>query len=418
MVKSKDSLKSFGSFLRYQVIIIGILWAADTTFFFFEQNFFNTYLGHVLNLSDFYVAVMVILSAIVGLIMNFTWGIVSDNTRSKFGRRRPFLLFSITAGIGMVLFAFSGNYILCLIYDVLLIGITSNATSVASRAIIPDIVDLERRGRANGIVQAVSYVGLLIALAMFLLSNELFDIDPNIVLLSFGAIFYAVCGIIGFALLREKPASELPPKKKFSEEIRELLSISRLKEQQNFFKVILAATIFQTGVGSVMAFLFLFIFALGLTTLQLLLAIGVGFLILFPMVILLGRIADKYGRKKFLPLLIVIIAVGFILVPFVEGPPTNFTLFLILIPIVLLGLLGLTTIINTWAQDTLPSEKKGQFYGIFNIALTVSQIIGAGVGGFVSITFGRQFTFVLAAIFFFVSIPLFAIVKETLIVKK
>lgn len=430
IVKGKEQLKPFSRFLLFQVLIIGVLWAADTTFFFFEQNFFNTYLNHVLGLPDFpFISVMVSLSAFIGLIMNFAWGIVSDNTRSKYGRRRPFLLFSILAGLGMVLFALSGNYHLCLIYDVLLIGITSNAVSVASRAIIPDIVDLERRGRANGIVQAVSYVGLIIALAMFLISNELFDIDPDpantiisaeghFILLTFGAVFYALCGVLGFLLLREKPSSELPPKKKFTEELRELINIDLLREQKNFFKVILAATIFQTGVSSVMAYLFLIIFGLGFTTTQLLITIGVGFLILFPLVILLGRLADKFGRKKFMPIIILIISVGFFLAPLVEGTPPNFVLFLFVIPFILLGLLGITTIINTWAQDTLPEGKKGQFYGIYNITLTVSQIIGSTFGGLVSVAFGRINVFILGAIFFLASLPLFAIVKETLEIKK
>ena len=155
-IKIKKELKGFSRFVLFQVFIIGILWLADTFFYFFEQNIFNTYVTNVLTLSDLFVSLMVGLSAAVGLIMNFTWGIVSDNTRSKYGRRRPFLLFSIFAGIGMILASISNNYVLLVIFDVLLIGITANAVSVSSRALIPDVVALEQRGRANGIVQAVS----------------------------------------------------------------------------------------------------------------------------------------------------------------------------------------------------------------------------------------------------------------------
>jgi Na+/melibiose symporter-like transporter len=97
---------------------------------------------------------MVSLSATVGLISMPLWGIASDNTRTKYGRRRPFLLFGIIAGFGMVLFSFAyllfGRtqiaFIWCLIIDVLLIGITSNAFLVAERSLIPDTIELEKEG--------------------------------------------------------------------------------------------------------------------------------------------------------------------------------------------------------------------------------------------------------------------------------
>ena len=421
-VKIKEELKGFSRVILFQVFIIGVLWLADTFFYFFEQNIFNTYITNVLRLGDLYVSLMVGLSAALGLIMNFTWGIISDNTRSKYGRRRPYLLFSIFAGIGMILASFSNNYILLVIYDVLLIGITANAVSVASRALIPDVVALEQRGRANGIVQAVSYIGLIFGLAIFLMfgddlgsTNQATVLNIHIFVLTLGGVVYLVSGIIGFAFIKEKPVSELPPKKKFATELKELVDISLLKEQKNFFKVILASSVYQTGIGTVMALLFPLLtsptFPFGM--LDLLIAIAVGFIFLILCVIFLGRIADKYGRKKFLPLLILLISIAYFFIPF-SIYTANLILFIIVTPFLLIGLLGLNTVINAWAQDTLPEGKKGQFYGIFNITLTIPQIIGGVVGGLISVTFGRPYIFVGGAIFFLLSIPLFFIVKETL----
>ncbi|GAJ08360.1 unnamed protein product, partial [marine sediment metagenome] len=166
--------KAFSKFLRNQVLIIGALFAGDQIFGFFEQNYLNTYLDQVLGLTPLFISLMVSLSAVMGLIMNITWGIISDNTRSKYGRRRPFLLFGIVAGISMIIFAFSidiagGNimtaYIICIVLDVVIIGISSNAYYVCERSLIPDTVDLEKRGRANGIINNIGYIGLLIAIA-------------------------------------------------------------------------------------------------------------------------------------------------------------------------------------------------------------------------------------------------------------
>ena len=421
-VKVKKELRGFSRFILFQVFIIGVLWLADTFFYFFEQNIFNTYITNVLNFGDLFVSLMVGLSATVGLIMNFTWGIISDNTRSKYGRRRPFLLFSIFAGIGMILASFSNNYVLLVIFDVLLIGITTNAVSVSSRALIPDVVGLEQRGRANGIVQAVSYIGLIFGLAIFLMfgddlgsTDQTTVLNTHIFVLTLGGVVYLVSGIIGFAFIKEKPSSELPPKKKFKTELKELIDLSLLKEQKNFFKVILASSVYQTGIGTVMALLFPLLtspaFPFGMV--DLLIAIAVGFIFLILSVIFLGRLADKYGRKTFLPLLILLIAIAFFFIP-ISIYSANLIVFIIITPFLLIGLLGLNTVINAWAQDTLPEDKKGQFYGIFNITLTIPQIIGGIVGGLISVTFDRPYIFIGGAIFFLISIPLFLIVKETL----
>ena len=426
ILEGKKELKGFGRFVLFQVFIIGILWLADTFFYFFEQNIFNTYVTNVLRFSDLYVTLMVGLSAAVGLIMNFTWGVISDNTRSKYGRRRPFLLFSIAAGLGMILAAFSNNYVLLVIFDVIVIGVTANAVSVASRALIPDVVELEKRGRANGIVQAVSYLGLIFGLAIFLLfqgdlgsANQSIVLNTHIFVLTIGGIVYLISGIIGFALIKEKPTSELPPRKKFSTELKELVDLSLLKTQKNFFKVIFASSVYQTGIGCIMILLFPLLtsptFPFG--TLDLLIAIGVGFILLILCVIFLGRLADKYGRKKFLPIIILLIAIAIMFVP-LSLYSANLMLFIVITPFLLVGLLGLNTIINAWAQDTLPEGKKGQFYGIFNITLTLPQIIGGIVGGFVSVIFDRPYIFIAGAIFFLISIPLFLLVKETLKIEK
>ena len=189
--------KAFSGLLLRQVFLIGLLYMGDYLFFFFEQNYFNTYLDHVLYLSPLYISVMVSLSATVGLISMPLWGIASDNMRTKFGRRRPFLLFGIMAGIGMILYSFAYQlfgktetaFIWCVLIDVIIIGFSSNAFLVAERALIPDTIEIEKRGRANGIINSISYVGLLIGVAFLLLGNELFGIpDPRDTELPIGTI--------------------------------------------------------------------------------------------------------------------------------------------------------------------------------------------------------------------------------------
>lgn len=424
--------KVFSKFLRRQVLLIGLLYMGDYLFFFFEQNYFNTYLDHVLYLPELFISIMVSLSATVGLISMPLWGIASDNTRTKYGRRRPFLLFGIIAGFGMVLFSFAyllfGRtqiaFIWCLIIDVLLIGIASNAFLVAERSLIPDTIELEKRGRANGIINSISYIGLLIGVAFLLLGNELFGIpdprlgatgtiitqDGHMILLSTGGLLFAIVGIIGFFFIKEKPVSELPEKKKFFTELKQTFNLTELKSHKEFFKILLARVVFQSGISSIMPFLFIFIFDQGLGTLQLLIGIAIAFPWIFIATIYLGRLSDKFGRKRFVPISMIIVSMGYLLMPFASG---NYILFIIGLPFVLIGVLSLITPLNAWSQDLLPEDKRGKFTGILNIVNTVSQIIGSFAGGIVATLFGISWIFVLGPVFFIASIPLFLKVKET-----
>lgn len=430
MEKTEDQ-KVFTRAIMIQTLVIGILFAADNIFGFCEQNFLNTYLVHVLGLTEFHVAIMVSLSAIMGLIFNLTWGILSDNTRSKYGRRRPYLILGGTiSGIAMIIYAFSPNYFWALFLDVIIIGIFSNAYFSAERALVPDTIEPELRGRANGIIQAFANLGILAAVGIFLVANELFIVpnpsgegniltqEGHLFVLAIGGVGFATCGIIGFVFIKEKPVTELPPKKKFMIELKEIIDIEELKKQNEFFKITLAYLIFQTGIGCILPFLFIYLFSLGLTTLELLLAIGMGFPILILATIYLGKVADKHGRKKYVPASIIIISTGVFLTLFVKtSTGVNLLLFFIVLPFILVSILGVRTILDTWSQDLLPVDKRGKFFGILNIVFTISQIIGALSAGIIATLFGLQWIFPLATIFFLVSIIFFLRVEETLVIE-
>lgn len=433
--------KTFTRFMRNQVLLFGLLLAGDTIFGFFEQNYLNTYIDQVLGLAPLFITLMVTLSAVVGLITNLMWGIKSDNTRGKFGRRRPYLLFGIISGVSMILFAFSINfaggnvitaYIICIILDVVIIGISSNAYYVSERALIPDTVELEKRGRANGLVNIVGNTGLLIAVASFLVADMIFGQKTSegtvigqvghIFTLAIGGISISVASIIGFLLIKEKSVEALPPKKKFFTELKEILNVQKLKENKEFFKIVLALTIYRTGISTIMPFLFIWIFALGLSTVELIFIVLVSFTFLFVVITILGKLSDKQGRRTYIPVVIFAVSLAILYIPLVKiGTSTNIILLLVLFPFILIGLLGLETPMNAWSQDLLPEFERGKFLGILNIIRTISQIVGSFVGGLVAtfmIIHGfipESFVFVFAPIFFLGSIPLFLNVKETLI---
>ena len=423
----------------YLILLIGLVSAGIQIFGYFESQFLNTYIDHILNLEYIYIGIMVSSSAVMGLIFLFVWGIISDNTRSKWGRRRPYLLFGgIISGIGIILFGISPNYFWCYFFDVIIIGIASNAYYAAQRVLIPDLIDLEYRGRVNGIVGIISFAALIIAIIATMLVTDMHTLpnpDPaetgniltqegHTILLSFGGITVIITGIIGFLFIREKiDAAELPPQKKFREELRETFNIEELKKQREFFKLILAMTIFSSGVSAIVSYIFNFIFSVGTSSSDLITIFGIIGPVLIISILLLGRLTDKIGRKRIIIPTIFISCIGFFMIPLLtESDELNVFLFAVAFCFVLIGIMGVMVPMNTWSQDLLPEGKKAQFLGIFNIVNTVSQIIGSMTAGIVATVLKGHvenplaWIFAIVPIFFIGSIPLFLKVKETLTV--
>jgi MFS family permease len=161
----------------------------------------------------------------------------------------------ILAGISMIIYAFSGSFLMALTIDVLAVGIASNLYFVAQRALIPDLVDIRHRGRANGIVNVFSILGTgLAGLVFVIFLNERFGVpygDGTIITpqgyifaLSLGGLLFIICGIIGFLYIREKKADQLPPKKAFRQELRELFDREEYRRNGEFYKFVIANTIF------------------------------------------------------------------------------------------------------------------------------------------------------------------------------
>ena len=86
-------------------------------------------------------------------------------------------------------------------------------------------------------------------------------------------------------------------------------------------------------------------------------------------------------------------------------------------PLMLVGLVAVGVPLAAWSQDLLPEDKRGKFLGFLNVVNTLSQIIGATVGGIVATIYGLVWVFAFAPIFALGSIPLFRRVQETLVIE-
>ncbi|HEV2685686.1 MAG TPA: MFS transporter, partial [Actinomycetota bacterium] len=99
----------------------------------------------------------------VGSLMAVVWqplvGAFSDRTRTRFGRRHPFIALG-TAGdvVFLIGIALSGSYWLLLVFYFLL-QTSSNTAQGPYQGLLPDVVPAQQRGEASGYYGISNVVG-------------------------------------------------------------------------------------------------------------------------------------------------------------------------------------------------------------------------------------------------------------------
>ncbi len=419
-------------------LMLGLLGGGGAFFGTVENGQLNTYINSVLRFEfgafwDWWmIPLMTTFSALMGLIFMLVWGAYSDRHYSRWGHRKPFLLLGIVAGVAMIVYLASRDFWLCFFLDVVVIGIFMNGRLAGEKALLPELTVPEERGRVNARVNVISAAFGIVSMAFFLLAAYLFSVTGpdgkdymnyagHAWVLVISGLFYIVVSIAGFAGIKERATNPGPaPPGKWYSDIARSFRFSELKEQKEFFKIMMAMLVFNIGPKIFLPWIFEFLTdLLDLLTIGLVLSIaaiylfGGWFVSLF-----LGKLCDKYGRKRPAILSTAIGSIGFLLVP-LAIITLNYFLILVMFFLLIFVLNGVPTITSAWTQDLLPEGKVGQFTGINNISSTVNQFAGAWIGGVVYALTGGDIAWnmFIAAFVFLASIPLFALVKESLPVK-
>ena len=163
----------------------------------------------------------------------------------------------------------------------------------AHRTLVPDLIEIEHRGRANGIITVFSTIGAIIPILLILFVNEFYSVkrggstyitqEGHILVLFLGGLALIIAGVVGFFFLTHIPPSELEPKKKFFEDLKETFQYDELRKHRDFYRLIIAMTVFNLGFRIIFPYLFSYIYSLGLNTMTLILGLG----ILIPVILLL-----------------------------------------------------------------------------------------------------------------------------------
>jgi MFS family permease len=355
----------------------------------------------------------------IGVIVQPIMGNISDNTRTKYGRRIPYIIIGVPLGaLFFALIPFEINLASLMILMFFFILSMSMWRSQAV-ALMPDFVPPEHRSKGNAIINMMGGLGLIVS---SLISLTLVDISLqfSFILIS---IIMVISVIILFFTVKEKDAygyqlllkeeAELGKRIKDTKDKPNLITSMKdilAEEDKSTLFMLIAIFFAMTGYYAAMGLFTIYGQQILLLTRGVAgsykLAAGATFLIVaYPLSIL----AEKYGRKKFIQIGLCIFIFGGIL-GFIFPTNTITILALIFIGIGYACIIT-NTIVIIWAMA--PSETKiGTYTGVYYAFSFLSAIIGPALVEGLNILFGWTAYFLIIAVLMVFSLIFVTLVKR------
>ncbi|MCS7250935.1 MAG: MFS transporter [Anaerolineae bacterium] len=316
-------------------------------------------------------------AAFVGLIwaalVQPIFGAWSDQTRSPWGRRKPFLwIGSLLLALALALLI-AASSVPFLILALLLIQTFSNMVQAAYQGLIPDHVPEHQKGRASGVKGLIEIPGVVIGSMIagyFLGQGQIWG--PYLVLL----IVYLLVGWIVAFTVPSRALTELPARRPTwiyqADWNRAPTFAFWLAHRLMFWWALLALRTF---------LIFFFRDAMGLTIQQAHALNGALSAILGSTILLLmlpsGALADRWGPRPLLwgaGIMAGIGTFGFLSVSWLWGQPE----LPVLVAAALIIGIGVALFVAaswTWITQIVPSDEAARYLGLGNIATAVGSAI-------------------------------------------
>ena len=241
------------------------------------------------------ISVVLFAGAIVALVGNPIFGALSDRTRSRFGRRRPYLVGGALCGFAALALIGVATSLNLVLIGWCLAQLAYNAVLAAMVAIVPDQIPSSRRGTVVGILGVCMPVGQIVG--TFLVQQLAGNL--TLALLVPGAI--GLAGVLALAFVL--PDGPPPVPAMAAAGVPTPSSRSSLLAHRDFSWAWLSRVLFVTGTVFLQAYQpFLLIDALGFDPAQVPRLIFRSTLVQAAMMVVFsliaGRLSDRTGRRK------------------------------------------------------------------------------------------------------------------------
>jgi MFS family permease len=357
-----------------------------------ENTWFNTFVYDTITPDPRPVAWMVAASAITATLTTLLMGTLSDRTRTRWGRRRPYILMGyLLWGISTALFptvayikVTSITIVLVVVADSLMTFFGSTANDANFSAWTTDIASSDQRGRVEGVLNLSLFIAQIVAMVA---AGMVIDSVGYFVFFYILGAIVSVVGVVAGSLLQDAPLPEgNGHRKSFWAEFAELFKLDTLRQNRTLFTLMLFIMI--VNIGMQVSFPYLIIYLenyIGITKSEFSVIGGAVMVGSAVLAIPFGFLADRWNKRLMIAAATIISSLGGILLSLVTS-------------LALLSITGLlwqafsvasSIAAVAWVKDLLPEQNRGKFLGIYMIFwVAVPMIVGPAIGSLLIQNFG------------------------------
>lgn len=319
------------------------------------------------------------ISTLVVAFIGPVFGTIADTD----GYKKPIFTTCMMVGaIGCVALALPGSWLVFLtIFVIARIGYSSSL--VFYDAMLSDVTTPERMDQVSASGYAWGYIGSCIPFVIslvFVLGNSFFGISMNTAMAVAFFINAAWWVLVTLPLLKNYKQKHGVPRHKnaFSESFRRLARVFRdILGHKQIFLFLLAFFFYIDGVYTIIDMATAYGSAIGLDSSGLLLALLLTQVVAFPFALLFGRAAQKYKNTALIKLCIL---AYFCIALFAIQLDKQWEFWLLAVCV---GMFqgGIQALSRSYFARIIPSEKSGEFFGIYDICGKGASFLGTALVG-------------------------------------
>jgi MFS family permease len=372
-------LLPLGQLARLSAYWLGLT-AIDSAVGLFTQNRVN-YGGFVQDLDVGRAQALIgIAGAIIGIIIQPTVGQMSDYAVSRWGRRKPFIVFGSLLDVLFLIGIATSNSVLSLTAFVTLLAVSTNIARGPFQGYVPDLIAAPQVGMASALVGLMQILGNITGIALVTISLAL-----NAMPLSMIAV--AVVELVTMVSVVYRVQPGMPPRpregRSWVEIAREAWGTDILRERSYVW--LLASRFFYLMGGGIL-FNEVVTYLKQVHHLEQKEAAGVQFTMIVVIAIATvlttipaSRLSDRLGRKPIIYASCAIGGLGVLIAALAPSVPVA------IVGGALYGASGGMFLSVDWAlmTDIIPKASAGRYMGLSNVATGASAPISVFIAGFV-----------------------------------
>ncbi len=331
---------------------------------------------------------------IIAILVQPTMGAISDHTRSRMGRRKPYIVagtFMDLAFLTFAAWAFWNQTYWPFVVAVALLQFSSNFAQGPYQGYVPDLVPSRQVGAASGLLGAANILGNVVGPGIAIAFVALASATGNDALVLGTFVAVGIIELVTMAItviwVPDQPAPT-PSPLTLGQRARAAWGTDILA-QRDFVWIMVSRLLVLTGLVTLQAFAYVYLQnVLGMSSDEagpasfplLLATAGAALIAAVPG----AQISNRIGRK---PVLFVAIGSGVVggLLLAVTGSYQ-----LVIVGAVFIGICSGVFLGVDWAlmTDIIPKAESGRYMGISNIAVAGAGPLGTTVGGLLTFLLG------------------------------